>query len=53
MISKVFTDMLNIYEIPKMYYKKPKYSQTLALIIIVYNANSMSQLHLAFELYPC
>ena len=49
---KDFTDILKIYELPKIYNKIPKYSQTLVLTIIVYQANSMSQLHLPFELYP-
>ena len=52
-LSKVFTDILKIYELPKIYNKKPKYCQTFVLTIIIYQANSMSQLHLAFELYPC
>ena len=51
LFSKVFTDILNIYELPKIYNKIPKYCQTLALIIVS-QINSMSQLHLVFELYP-
>ena len=51
-LSKVFTDILKIYELPKLYNKMPKYCQTLILTIIIYQANSMSQLHLTFELYP-
>ena len=50
--TKDFTDILKIYELPKIYNKIPKYCQTLVLTIIIYQANSMSQLHLAFELYP-
>ena len=50
--SKVFTGILKIYELSKIYVKKPKYCQTLALPIIIYQANSLSQLHRAFELYP-
>ena len=52
LFSKFFTDILKIYELPKIYNKKPKYCQTLVLTIIIYQANSMSQLHRAFELYP-
>ena len=50
--SKVFTNTLKIHELPKMYNKIPKYCQTLVLTIIIYQANSMSQLHLVSELYP-
>ena len=32
--SKVFTDILKIYELPKIYIKKPKYCQTLVWTII-------------------
>ena len=52
LFSKVFTDILKICELPKIYYKVPNYYQTLVLTISMYQANSMSQLHLAFELYP-
>ena len=50
--SKVFTNILKIYELPKINNTIPKYCQTLLLTIIIYQANSMSQLHLASELYP-
>ena len=49
-ISKVFTNTLKTDELPKIYSKIPKYCQTLVLTIIIYQANSMSQLHLASEL---
>ena len=49
--SKVFTDILQIYELPKIYNKEPKYCQAFVLTIIIYQANSMSQLHRAFELH--
>ena len=52
LFSKVFTDILKIYEPPKIYNKISKYWQTLALAIIIFQANSISQLHLAFQLYP-
>ena len=48
---KVFTNILNIYELPKIN-NIPKYYQTIFLTIIIYRANSMSQLHLASEIYP-
>ena len=48
--SKVFTDILKVYELLKMYNKIPKYCQTLVLTIIIYQVNSTSQLHLRFEL---
>ena len=44
-LSKVFTDILKIYELAKICNKKPKYCQTLVLTIIIYKANSISQLH--------
>ena len=46
----VFTNILNIYKLPELYNKIPKYCQTLVLTIIIYQANSTSQLHLASEL---
>ena len=49
--SKVFTNILKIYKLPKIYNKIPKYCQALVLAIIIYQANSMSQLYLASELY--
>ena len=52
LFPKVFTDILKIYELPKIYNKIPKYYQGLALTIMVYQVSSMSQLHLALELYP-
>ena len=51
-LSKVFTGILKIYELPKIYNKNPKYCQTLTLTIIIYQANSMSQLQRAFQIYP-
>ena len=41
-----------IYELHKIYNKMPKYCQRLVLTITIYQATSMSQLHLDFELYP-
>ena len=38
--SKVFTDILKIYELHKIYYKIP-YCQILVLTIIIYQANSV------------
>ena len=35
-LSKVFTDILKNYELPKIYNKKPKYCQTLVSTIIIY-----------------
>ena len=52
LFSKVSTNILKIYELPKINNTIPKYYQTLVLTIIIYLANSMSQLHLASELYP-
>ena len=52
LFSRVFTDILKIYELPKIYNKIPKYCQTLVLTIFIYHAKSVSQLHLDFELYP-
>ena len=50
--SKVFINISKIYELPKINNTIPKYCQTLVLTIIIYQANSMSQLQLASELYP-
>ena len=50
--SKVSINILKIYELPKIKNIIPKYCQALVLTIIIYLANSMSQLHLASELYP-
>ena len=51
--SKVFTNILKIYELPKINNTIPKYCQTHVLTIIIYQANSMSQLQLvSSELYP-
>ena len=50
--SKVFTDILKTYELPKIYNKIPKYCQALLVTIIIYQAIFISQLHLALELYP-
>ena len=33
-LSKILTDILKIYELPKIYNKKPKYCLTLVLTII-------------------
>ena len=46
LFSNVFTNILKIYELPKIYNKILKK----LLTIIIYHANSMSQLHLASEL---
>ena len=51
-IFKVFTNILKIDELPKINNKTPKYCQTPVLTIIIYQADSMSQLHLASQLYP-
>ena len=45
--SNLFTDILKIYELPKIYNKILKK----LLTIIIYQVNSMSQLHLASEIY--
>ena len=47
LFSKVFTNILKIYELPKTYNKILK----IFLTIIIYQINSISQLHLASELY--
>ena len=52
LFSKVFTNILKIYELPKINNTIPKYCQTLVLTIIIYQANSMSQLHLDSEITP-
>ena len=45
--------ILKIYELPKINNTIPKYCQTHVLTIIIYQANSMSQLQLvSSELYP-
>ena len=46
-LSIIFTNILEIYELPKIYNKIFKKLFT----IIIYQVNSMSQLHLASELY--
>ena len=51
LFSKVFTNILKIHELPKIYNKIPKYFYTLVFTKIIYQANSMSKLHLASELY--
>ena len=48
----VLTNILKIYELPKVNNRIPKYCQTLAWAIIIYQANSMSQLHMASKLCP-
>ena len=52
MFPNVFTDILKIYELPTIYSKKPKYCQILVLPITIYQANSMSQFHLGFQICP-
>ena len=52
LFPKVFYNILKIYELNKIYNKIPKYCQTLVLTIIINQVNSLSQLHLDFELYP-
>ena len=47
----IHTDILKIYELPEINDEVPKCCQTVILTMIIYQANSMSQLHLAFELY--
>ena len=47
LFSKVFTNILKIHELPKIYNKILKK----LLTIIIYQVNSMSQLHLASEIY--
>ena len=49
---KFFINILKIYELPKKSNTIPKYCQTHVLTIIIYQANSISQLQLASELYP-
>ena len=51
LFSKVFADILEIYELPKIYNEIPKYCQKPVLTIIIYQTNSMSQRHQALELY--
>ena len=52
LFSKVFTVILKIYELPKIYNKIPKYYQPLVLTIIIFQAHSMSQFHLALNYTP-
>ena len=47
LFSNVFSNILKIYELPNIYNKILK----ILLTIIIYQINSISQLHLAFELY--
>ena len=47
LFSIVFTDILKIYKVPKIYKKILRK----LFIIIIYQVNSMTQLHLASELY--
>ena len=42
LLTKVFTDILKIYELPKIYNNRSKFCQKLVLTIIIYQANSMS-----------
>ena len=51
LFSKVFTTILKIHELPKTFSNIPQYCHKLALAIIIYQADSMSQLHLASEIY--
>ena len=51
LFSKVFTNILKIYELPKTYNKILKYCQILFFTIITYQVDSMSQLHLVSDLY--
>ena len=46
LFSKVFNNILKIYELPKIHNKIPKFSQTLFLPVVMYKANSMPHLHL-------
>ena len=46
LFSNVFTNILKIYQLPKIYNKILRK----LLTIIIYQVNSVSQLHLAFEL---
>ena len=56
LFSKIFTDILKIYELLYLKYiiKNLNITKhlTVILAIIMYQANSMSQFHQAFELYP-
>ena len=52
LFSKIFSNILKIYDLPKINHMIPKCCQTLVLKIIIYQANSMPQLCLASELYP-
>ena len=51
-LSIVFTNILKISELPKTYNKIPKYCQTLILTKIIHQANSLSKLNRASEIYP-
>ena len=44
-LSISFANILKIDELPKIYYKIPKYCQTPVLTIVIYQTNSMSQLN--------
>ena len=52
LLHKISTDILKISDMPNIYNKIPKYCKTLLVTITIYQANFMSQLYLAFELYP-
>ena len=41
LFSKVFTNILKIYELPKIHNKIPNYTQTLVLTTITYQSNSL------------
>ena len=49
---KVSANIFKISELPKIYSNIPKYCETLALTIIIQQANSISQLHVASKPYP-
>ena len=51
LFSKVLTNILKIYELPKVHNKTPEYRQTLVSRRIIYRANSVPQQNLTFELY--
>ena len=52
LISKVLINILNVYKLVKAHNEICKYDKTLVSTIIIYQAKSMSQRDLAFELYP-
>ena len=52
LLRNVFSDILKIFELAKIYNKIPKYCQAFLVTITIYQITFFSQLHLAFELYP-